>query len=421
MQGPAEKELVMTEPQPTAPPASALARVAILGAGPVGLEAALAAVDAGWPFTVYESAARVGGNVARWAHVRLFTPWSMNVSERMARHLRAAGHRPPEGDDRLPTGTQLVTELLEPLAGLPEVASHVVCGTRVLGVGREGLLKHEEIGTEERAAHPFRILLRCPDGTTTTERASLVLDCTGNYTTPNAAGDGGVPAPGEDELGDRIVRTMPDLARERDAWRGRTILLIGAGWSAQTTARDLAAFVPSAPGTQVIWAVRRANPTWGEVADDPLPERQAFVESSRRIAAGQVPGMRVELGAVVDAFEPDGERILARLRGGAQRDVRVDRVLSLTGYVPDTTLYRQLQVHECYATAAPIALSAQLLGDAAGNCLEPRGYGVDVLRSPEPNFFLLGAKSYGRNSEFLMRNGYEQVDEVANAYGSACG
>lgn len=412
---------MMTEPQRAASPAPTPARVAILGAGPIGLEAALAAADAGWPFTVFESAARVGGNVTRWGHVRLFTPWSMNVSERMARHLSAAGHYPPEGSDRHPTGAELVAELLEPLAGLPEIAGNLACGTRVLSVGREGLLKHEEIGTQERAARPFRIVLQRSDGGTTTASASLVLDCTGTYATPNAAGDGGVPAPGEEELGARIVRTVPDLARDRDAWAGQAILLIGAGKSAQTAARDLAALLSSAPATRVIWAVRHAHPAWGEVADDPLPERQALVDSSRRLAAGQVPGVQVELGATVDAFKPEGERILVRLRGAADREVQVDRVLALTGYVPDATIYRQLQVHECYAMAAPIELSAQLLGGSVDDCLQPPSYGVDALRNPEPNFFVLGAKSYGRNSQFLMRTGYEQISEVVDAYQPGCG
>jgi len=75
-------------------------------------------------------------------------------------------------------------------------------------------------------------------------------------------------------------------------------------------------------------------------------------------------------------------------------------------------LYRQLQVHECYATAAPMGLSAQLLGDAAGNCLDQPSNGVEVLVNPEPNFLILGAKSYGRNSQFLMRIGYQQVTDV---------
>jgi hypothetical protein len=39
-------------------------------------------------------------------------------------------------------------------------------------------------------------------------------------------------------------------------------------------------------------------------------------------------------------------------------------------------------------------------------------HGGDVLRNPEPNFFILGSKSYGRNSNFLLRTGLEQVREV---------
>ncbi len=388
--------------------------VVIIGAGPVGLDAALAAVEAGWRFTVFEAASGVGGNVARWGHVRLFTPWSMNVSDRMARHLKAAGGQPPEGDE-CPTGDQLIGQLLEPLARLTELGEKIVFGTRVLGVAREGLLKHEEIGSGQRAGRPFRILVRRPDGASATTTANLVLDCTGTYETPNAAGDGGIPAPGEEELGERIVRRLPDLVGDWDAWRDQTVLLLGAGWSAQTAARDFTTLLPSAPSTRVIWAVRHASPDWGEVADDPLPERQALADAAKRIARGEVPGISVKLGAAVDRFKPDGYRIRVRL-SGVDEEVLVDRVLALTGFVPDASLYRQLQVHECYATTAPMALAAQLLAGSAENCLEPPSYGITALRSPEPNFFILGAKSYGRNSEFLMRTGYDQVAEVANAY-----
>ncbi len=387
--------------------------VAILGAGPIGLDAALAAADAGLPFTVFDSAPHVGGYVRRWGHVRLFTPWTINVSERMARHLADAGSKVPD-DDSCPTGDELVTRLLEPLAGLPEIAGSLVLGTRVVGVGREGLLKHEQIGTPERAARPFRILLERPDGERAVGYASVVLDCTGNYGTPNATGDGGLPAPGEDQLDGLIQRTMPDLAHDAQSWTGRTTLLVGAGKSAQTTARDLADMLPSAPGTQVVWAVRSSQPDWGEIPDDTVPGRQALVVSSRRIAAGHVPGMRVEAGATVQGFRREGDQIVVKLGETGDREIRVDRVLSLTGYVPDASLYRQLQVHECFATGAPMNLAAQLLS-AGDNCLEQPAQGVDVLRTPEPDFFVLGIKSYGRLSHFLMQNGYEQVGTVFGA------
>src|SRR3954453_459144 len=95
-------------------------RVAILGAAPGCLEAALAVAARGWDFTVYESADRPGGNVREWGHVRLFTPWDMNVSDRMRRALPDA----PAGGS-LPTGAEVATELLDPVAELPSVAPNV--------------------------------------------------------------------------------------------------------------------------------------------------------------------------------------------------------------------------------------------------------------------------------------------------------
>ena len=117
-------------------------RVAILGAGPIGLEAALAAHERGYEFTVYEAADEPGAHVRDWGHVRLFTPWDMNVSEGMRRALPDA----PAGS-ALPTGIELAEQLIDPLAALPGLAPRIRLGTRVDAVAREGLLKHEEIAS----------------------------------------------------------------------------------------------------------------------------------------------------------------------------------------------------------------------------------------------------------------------------------
>ena len=37
---------------------------------------------------------------------------------------------------------------------------------------------------------------------------------------------------------------------------------------------------------------------------------------------------------------------------------------------------------------------------------------IEALTNPEPDFFILGAKSYGNRSNFLIRNGLDQVREV---------
>jgi len=419
-------------------------RVAILGAGPVGLEAALAAADAGMPFTVYEAGREVAANVRAWGHVRLFTPWRMNVSPRMRRHLAAAGAALPAGheEDECPTGRELAERLLDRVAALPLAAPRLRLGARVVAVGREGLLKHEEIASAERGRRPFLLLLAERDGRERVEHADAVIDATGAFGQPNSLGDGGIPAPGERELGGEIRRAIPDLARDAADWAGRTVLLAGAGASAQTAARGLAELARSAPGTRVIWALRRAEPSWGSPPDDPLPERARLATAAAELAAGASPAVTAERGVVVEAVArcaagaadaatgagearrggPDGRdsRLVVTLgrgrRGGLDGDgawqVTVDRVLSLTGAVGDHQIYRQLQVHECYATCGPIKLSAALLGAGAGDCLEQTSHGVEALANPEPGFYILGSKSYGRHGSFLLRVGWDQVSEV---------
>jgi len=378
-------------------------RIAILGAGPVGLEAALAGVARGDDVTVFEAADQVGGNVRSWAHVRTFTPWDMLSSPRVRAVL---GEAAPEGD-ALPTGGEIVTQVLEPVAGA--LAGRIQTGARVVAVAREGLLKHEEIGSDARAARPFRLLLAHADGSESFARADAVIDATGTYGRPNRLGDGGIDALGERAFEQRITRqlTPPD-----PAWAGRTLLLTGAGASAQTAARDLAAFARDAPGTKVLWAVRATDPDWGAVPNDTLPARAALNAGSRELQHGASDAVRVIDGVVTEALRPADGRIAVTLRNGTAEEVVVDHVLALNGGVGDASIYRQLQVHECYATLGPIRLAATLLASAGADCLAVGPSGPDVLLNPEPNFFILGAKSYGRNSQFLLRTGWQQVDDV---------
>jgi hypothetical protein len=57
-------------------------------------------------------------------------------------------------------------------------------------------------------------------------------------------------------------------------------------------------------------------------------------------------------------------------------------------------------------------LAGALLGAGSSDCLTQTSHGADTLTNPEPGFFILGSKSYGRNNTFLMRIGWEQVGEV---------
>jgi len=390
---------------------SASSRVAILGAGPIGLEAGLAAAEHGLDFTVYDAAPAVGGHVRSWGHVQTFTPWAMNVSPRAQRALQAAGREVPDGD-ALPTGAELADQLLDPLASLPVLSGRIETAARVLAVSRDGLLKHEEIGSGRRREHAFRVLVERADGSEDNVRADVVIDATGTYGNPNRLGDGGIDAIGERAFDGRIERFLPPLNRDRQAWAGQRILLTGAGHSAQTAARELAEFARQAPGTEVVWAVRSARPDWGAVDSDPLPARARLNASASELAAGASPAISVRTACVTEALRGRDGAMAITLRNGSAEEVVVDRVLALNGGVGDAGIYRQLQVHECYATSGPMKLAAALLSESGGDCLAQVAHGPETLVNPEPDFFILGAKSYGRNSQFLLRIGWQQVDDV---------
>ena len=384
--------------------------IAILGAGPVGLDAALAASEAGLSFTLYESGEDVGTHLERWGHVRLFTPWSMNLSDRMRRRLDPGAFT---SETECPTGAEMTARVLRPLAEHPDIGVGLLTGATVVAVSRDGLVKSDEIGTGRRATRRFRLLVR-EGGEERIDHADIVLDCTGSYGNPNPLGDGGIPAPGEESAGDKIVREIPDVVECPERWAGKTVLIVGAGHSGQAAATELADLAATSPGTHVIWCLRSERGRIELDDADPLEERRRLGSRANEILAGGSPDVNVRLGRVVDAVHPAHDRLTVTLRGmdGGRESVDVDVVVSLTGFVGDNTIYRQLQVHECYATAGPMKLAATLLGQSSADCLVQTSHGVDVLKSPEPDFYLLGSKSYGRNNTFLLRVGYQQVDEV---------
>ena len=82
------------------------------------------------------------------------------------------------------------------------------------------------------------------------------------------------------------------------------------------------------------------------------------------------------------------------------------------GYGPDTSLTRELRVHECYESLAPMKLAAALQAAGTSDCTAIPAFGAELLANPEPDFFIIGAKSYGRSSDFLLETGYRQVAEV---------
>jgi hypothetical protein len=92
----------------------------------------------------------------------------------------------------------------------------------------------------------------------------------------------------------------------------------------------------------------------------------------------------------------------------------VDEIIATTGLRPDLAMLHELRLGLDAAVEAPSAL-APLIDPNLHSCGSVPPHGVDELSHPEPGFYIVGMKSYGRAPTFLMLTGYEQVRSVAAA------
>jgi thioredoxin reductase len=389
-------------------------RLAILGAGPVGIEAALYAAALHFPFRLYERG-RVGEHLHQWGHVKLFTPFGMNATPLgKAALLAESPHSEFPADADLLTGKDHLAAYIEPLAGLPALREHVEPGTSVLHVGRKGCRKEDgpaappHLATSKsphRAGQPFVLLLRNASGAERVEEADAVLDCTGVYGNPRRLGDGGVPAVGEAAARPHIAWGIEDVLGGRRAhYADRNVLVVGAGHSAATTVCQLAALAAQAPSTWVVWLARRpGSQPLRRATNDPLRERDLLCGRANTLATRGEGHVEFYAQAVVTRIETQGKDAFTAhaLVAGEPRSWQVDRIIANVGGEPDNQPYRELHVAECFITGGPAGVAAALR--------EQTSPAAEALRTPEPGFFILGSKSYGRHPGFLMRNGFEQV------------
>jgi len=380
-------------------------RIAIIGAGPTGMEAALYAGRLGHAVKLYDRD-QPGAHLRDWGHVRLFTPWSMNASP-LGIETLFEERTPPWEPDACPTGHELLEQYLLPLSRSDALKPNLRPGRNVLAVGRDRMDKLQPMG-ERRSAESLRMLIES-DGRESIEYADVVIDCSGTYATPCRLGSGGIPAPGEREHGGMIDYRLRDFEKEADAFSGQRVLLVGGGYSAATAVVALS----RSDLAHLTWATRTAQDSPMPVLDhDPLPERDRLGRNANALADGADPRVEWIPGAVVDRLWREGAGLLVELRIGAQRRrLEVDRVLAHVGFEPDGAIYRQLQVHECYASMGPIKLAATLL-DGPADCLSQQSAGGEALQTPEPGFFILGSKSYGKQSKYLMRLGWDQIRDL---------
>lgn len=385
--------------------------VVVIGAGPVGLAAAAHLVTCGLPFQVLEATDSVAACFRSTAHVRLFSPWKMNVDAAAARVLEAHGWNAPE-PEAMPTAGEMRTKYLQPLADA--LAPHIRYDARVRGVSRRGFDKVKTVGRE---LAPFVLQVNI-GGKLVEVEARAVIDATGNWATPSYMGANGLPAIGETELAERIRYGMPDISGlERARYAGKRVLVAGSGHSAMGSLIALGELAAQDQRTRIAWAIRSDNlqRIFGGGAKDGLPERGSLGTRLRSLM--ETGALELFKGFQITEVTRQAEQL--RVHGMGQEGTSlhisgIDEIVVATGSRPDLSLARELRLAlDPWLESTPQL--APLIDPNLHSCGSVPPHGHRELEHPEKGFYAIGAKSYGRAPNFLLATGYEQARSVVAA------
>ena len=119
--------------------------------------------------------------------------------------------------------------------------------------------------------------------------------------------------------------------------------------------------------------------------------------------------------AIVAIREREGRLVVEGETEDGRRSVGpFDRIIAATGQRPDLAITRELRLE-----LDPWLESAKALGPLIDPNLHSCGsvppHGHRELSHPEPGFYTVGIKSYGRAPTFLLLTGYEQARSVVAA------
>ena len=392
--------------------------IAILGAGPIGLEAALYGRFLGYDIQIYEQE-EVGYHILQWGHVEWFTPFAMNHSPLAVAALKAqdANWRAPDENAQL-TGRAYVEHFLRPLAETDLLAESLHLQTRVVSIGRADL-RRADLGQEvNRDNSPFRLFLCDKEGRESVVEADIVIDATGVYGQHRFLGRGGVPAMGEQQASRAIDYRLPVIRHDSSSkFAGRHTLVVGGGYSAATSIIALAELAATVPETRVSWVVRHPRGREGpleEIPNDRLKYRVALTDAANRLAVGEGNGVcyfpEKSVERVCHKEESASFEVLLRGKNVEEElSILCDFILAHTGFRPDCNIFKELQVQLCHLSEGPIGLAAYLLQEKTDDCLNQKMPPDDLLTTSEPHFYILGNKSYGTDARFLLSVGYEQI------------
>jgi hypothetical protein len=378
-------------PEPWDPEVESPATIAILGAGPIGIETALYARFLGYYVEILD-AHKVASRPLRWGNRSLEQPFASCSSSlgRAALLAQNPNVQLPDPDCIL-TGAEFAERYVIPLAKTDLLHEFVHIQSRVVSVSRYHSHRSDPIGGQDRCNDEFLVVVQSNQRGTWHLRADVVVDCTGHANDGIGLGPGGGVAVGQAEHGNKIQWKIPRLTGlDRSVHAGQHTVLWGDSREALETASDFLELFAHHSGTRLTWITPdRGDDAWSQARMASVSTLSARLsQRSDRFATYRCLGMEK-----LEWVEPsshggpkdEGWKLHVLLPDHTSAVVTAHLLITLPDPQPDWSWATALRVCEpCYMG------STTLHEPLAGSIDSP----FWEVATREPHYYCLGSKRW---------------------------
>lgn len=376
----------------------------IIGAGPIGIEAAIYAKKLGVEPLILESAPVIAPTLEALGNLTLYPAAKLMMTPLGLEWVGEAS------SINLFTAKTYRDFYLLPLVEKSGLRIELNC--RVESIARSGVTLGV-ISVEARKAAPFKLLLTTEQGPQTLF-AEHIIDASGVYQAPLPLGDNRVVVEGEAEHCLNIEYQIVDFVKHFEHYNGRKILLFGDTYLAYSSLQRFVELKARwSPTTQLTCIKEQAARPFYK---DELTKAGAhrYVEMEANIQQDSLLSNKVSfvdqarvMAIHFDAME-ESNWMLDLCRSNQPLRLQADRVISNYGFQVDPSLWQDLHIESSYVTGGPAAYAHALLNALKGGEVS-QAMPAYALKNPEPNFYIIGAKSYGSQAGFISRIGLGQI------------
>ncbi|MEL6190748.1 MAG: NAD(P)-binding domain-containing protein [Bacteroidota bacterium] len=352
----------------------------IIGAGPIGLALASRLMKKAIPFLLLEKGDSPGHNMLQWGHVPLFTNWAESVDTLSMDLLKkhGIGFQVP---DSHPRGAEFAKKYLGRISGI--IPDHQIqCNAKVTSIQYARTSKNFEVSYEN-------------SGDQKVVNSSFLFDASGTWQTPT-------PLIKHKRSSSYIPETnIPNTQDIGKIAEGSKVAVIGGGHSAMNSLL----FLSEREDLKLCWLIRADQPRFGK---SKVGGKSAQLEKQIQSLISEG---RVDLTTNFDtqSIEGAGEPFTIQAQHGLKVE-GIHKIISNIGFSPDHGLVKNFELRLDEKYDCPVHLSDKI-NPALHSCDSVSYHFQDTLAT-DLHYYLIGSKTFGKASNFLLSKGYSILDEM---------